>query len=101
MLVYLAGLAVTGDLFRIADARPCQHPAQNRVKKFERLGRVIGIKAILIVIVTKINRILVPGIVFIHLAGVTIATAVMRVVIHLKHAVMLDDPVNFGGDERA
>ena len=48
----------------------------------------------------KIDGILVPGIFFINFTGITIATAVMRIIIHLEHAVMLDDPVEFFGYER-
>ena len=56
---------------------------------------VVGIEAVLVVVVAEVDRISVPGIVFINFPAVTITTNVMRIVIHLKNAVMLDNPSDF------
>ena len=44
---------------------------------------------------------LVPGVAEKFVAGISISAAVMRVVVRLKQAVLLDDPGDFGAHIRA
>src|SRR5580692_7723059 len=61
----------------------------------ERLRRVTGIEGALVPVGAKVLAGLVPGMVAKLVAGVSVAAAVMRVVVGLKQAVLLDDPGDF------
>ena len=66
-----------------------QHPAQHRFKELQRLGRVIGIKGLLVVFMAEIAAVLPKGAVTVLVARIAVAAQMMVVVPALKNAVVL------------
>ena len=78
-----------------------EQPANHGLEKFQWLMAILRIKAVLIILLAKPHGIDIPGMIHKPVTDITISTAMVCVIKHLEHPVMLDDPVGFFCDKRA
>ena len=69
------------------------HPLHDRLEELQWLGRVAGVKGVLVVLVAPVDTRLVVGIVPVLVPGVAVLAHVVPEIVALELPVMLDDPV--------